>query len=159
MGREGSVLLPQFEAAHFDEVLGDFGYSLLALVYHEARPVEQLFVDLGFSRGQALANEGIAMLTHLLESFGVVIRQLNLLPHVLRCVRSFNGLDIQVQNTCTTRSLVQQAKLYKATGRTFMFANGGISRVGKRTALPITKTGYVVLISAEVLRSGPTHPY
>ena len=34
------------EAAHLDEVLGDFGDALLALVNGKVWPVDELFVDL-----------------------------------------------------------------------------------------------------------------
>lgn len=40
------ALLAKLQAAHFDEVLGDFGYALLALVDGKVRPVDKFIVDL-----------------------------------------------------------------------------------------------------------------
>lgn len=42
----GYALLPEGQAAHFDEVLGDLGDPLLALVDHKVWPVDELLVDL-----------------------------------------------------------------------------------------------------------------
>ena len=46
IGYAAYALLPQFQPSHFDEVLGDFRYSLFALVNGEVWPVNQFFVDL-----------------------------------------------------------------------------------------------------------------
>lgn len=48
--KDKSVLLPEFEAAHLDEVLRNLGDALLALVDREVGPVDQLFVDLRVRR-------------------------------------------------------------------------------------------------------------
>jgi hypothetical protein len=44
-----SLLSSQTQATHFDEVLGDFGYTLLAFVSHEVWPVDEFLVDLEIS--------------------------------------------------------------------------------------------------------------
>ncbi len=51
--REGDVLLSESQAPHFDDVLGDLGDALLALVDSEVGPMYQLLVDLA---GTVLAN-------------------------------------------------------------------------------------------------------
>jgi hypothetical protein len=50
------ALLAQFEAAHFDEVLCDFGYALLAFMDREIRPVYQFSVNLAYERSEADVN-------------------------------------------------------------------------------------------------------
>lgn len=44
---EPNILLSEFHAPHLDEILGDFGYPLLAFMDRKIRPIDQLFVDLG----------------------------------------------------------------------------------------------------------------
>ena len=94
----GYALLPEGHTAHFDEILGDFGDSLLALVDHKVWPVDELFVDLRFAVKPAAHYECIIG-THLLEGLGIVVRQPDLFPHVLGCVGTLDRLDVQVQNT------------------------------------------------------------
>ena len=74
------VLLPELHPPHLDEILRNLRHSLLAFVNGKVRPMDQFLVN-------------------LLEGFGVVVGQFYALPHVLWRMRSFNRLNIQVQNT------------------------------------------------------------
>ena len=40
------ALLAEFQPAHLDEILCDLRDTLLAFVYHEARPIDELLVNL-----------------------------------------------------------------------------------------------------------------
>jgi hypothetical protein len=44
-----SLLCGQTQATHFDQVLGDLRYTLLAFMSHEVGPVDKFLVDLGIS--------------------------------------------------------------------------------------------------------------
>lgn len=67
--------MAQAESSHFDKILRDLGYSLFALVNREIWPVDKFLVD-------------------LLECFGVVVRELDFLPHTGWCMRPFDRFDI-----------------------------------------------------------------
>jgi len=94
------ALLSQFQPPHFNKILCDFRHSLFAFVNGEVWPVNQFFVDLnaGVSDHYLVTHSP----AHLFQGFGVVIRQFYFLPHASRCVRSFDGFDVQVHDSCTT---------------------------------------------------------
>jgi len=84
--------LAKFESSHFDEILCDPRYTLLAFVNGEVGPVNQFSVDLHKS-AQNLESE---IQPHLFQSLGVIIRQFDSLPHIRWRVSSFNRLHIQI---------------------------------------------------------------
>ena len=73
-------LSPKHQLAHANQVLGNLGEALLALVLDEARPELEIPVDLD-------------------ESFLVVLGQTDLLPQPVWKGRPLNGLHIQVAHT------------------------------------------------------------
>lgn len=111
-GDDTHLALP--ELAQLDEVLRDLGNALLALVDLPARPVDQVLVD-------------------LLERFRVVVRQSDLLPHVLGRMCSLDRLHVEVESA-------------------LVLADGRIARIGERARCPVAETRDVVLIPTEVLR-------
>lgn len=98
------------QLAHLDEVLGNLGDSLLALVDGKVRPVLKLLVDLQ-NEGTGTESESesrsssdsirkeFAETTHLLDGLGVVVGQLDLLPHLCWRVSPLNRLDVEVGDT------------------------------------------------------------
>ena len=92
----------------------------------EVRPVNQFFVDLIFEVNENDSRS--SSVAHLLKSLGVVIRQFDFLPHASRCMRSFDGFDVQVHDAY---GVVSQCNINRAKSNreTFMLANSGISGV------------------------------
>ena len=69
----------------------------------EVWPVDQFFVDLNAGDSTLLSRQGVNMRTHLFKGFRIVIRQFDFFPHPSGCMRSFDGFDIQVHDTCPSQ--------------------------------------------------------
>lgn len=78
----------QFESPHSDEILSDFGKTLLGLMDEILRPVLKLLIDLG-------------------EGLRVALMQFDLLPELGWGVCTLNGLDAEVSDACSTMSATE----------------------------------------------------
>lgn len=97
---ERNALLTESKAPHLNEVLRDFRHPLLAFVDREVRPVDELLVNLSARPlDAARTRERKGGEGYLLECLGVVIRELDALPHVRGRVRTLDGLHVEVEDT------------------------------------------------------------
>lgn len=88
----GASHLPhaQFESPHSDEILSDFGETLLGLMDEILGPVLKLLIDLG-------------------EGLRVALMQFDLLPELGWGVCTLNGLDAEVSDACSTMSVTENS--------------------------------------------------
>lgn len=89
MVMEQSVPSFELQFAHSDQILCDLCEALLALVSQKVRPILEMLVD-------------------LLERLGVVLREFDALPHVLRCVGTLDGLHVEENLTYRTGEQIQE---------------------------------------------------
>ena len=116
-----------------DRYLGDLGKSLLAFVYEELGPVDQVSIYLQSTIEKQEVNP---WKLYLFQCSLIVSVQFDSLPHACRLVSSLYGLHIQIDHT-------------------LVFPDGGIATVGQGTCLPRTQTSHIVLIPTECVLSCP----
>lgn len=69
-------------------------------------------------------------------------------------MRSFNGFDIQIHDSCGAVSQMQHSMERNRAKKTFMFTDSCISGIRQWTRLTIAQASDVVLVPAKVLGDG-----